>query len=95
MLKIEDLSLTAIDAVAHTTLSEELVSAVGYAARRGYGNYTALRFVTALVITDNLRHTAQWSTILRKIEDLKIEADVAALESARWVNPVEGEVEGS
>lgn len=79
-MKIEDLSLIAIDQGTHQTTSEEIVRAVAWAARRGWGNYTAMRFVTALVMTDNLRHTEKWPEVMKKIDDLKIAADLANLE---------------
>lgn len=74
-MKIEDLSLISIDGQAHLTTSEQVVSAAAWAARRGWGNYTALRFVTALVMTDTLRHTNKWPEVMKKINDLKIAAD--------------------
>lgn len=91
-MKIEDLSLISIDGQTHLTTSEEIVRAVAWAARRGWGNYTAHRFVTALVMTDNLRHTNRWPEVMKKIDDLKVAADLAALEVH---GHVEGEIEGS
>jgi len=92
-MKIEELSLIAIDGQRHLVTSENVVAAVAYAVRRGYGNVTAYRFVTALVMTDQLRGPlGQWPVVLKKIRDLGLDADLAALEIGETIT---GEIEGS
>lgn len=86
-MKVNELTLYMIDSERHLTTSEEIVAAVAYAARDGWSNTTAYRFVTALVMTDNLRNYVVWPVVIRQIKDLGIAADLAALE-------VEGSVTG-
>jgi hypothetical protein len=88
----EDLSLLMIDNQRHLTTSEDIVSAVAWAARRGWGDFTCYRFVTALVMTDNLRQSRkdQWKIVMKKISDLQIAGELAALEKGyRITGPIE------
>lgn len=86
-MKIEDLTLTEIDGAAGPAASPEIVRASAYAARRGWGNRTCYRFVVALIVTNQLRHPdlSQWDAILKKIENLQIQDDLAALMDNRVV----------
>lgn len=89
-MKIEDLTLTMIDGQRHLTTSDQIVTAVAYAARRGFSNVTCSRFVTALVMTDMLRDAFQWPFVLKKIDELRIELELAALKDNRVVTgPIE------
>ena len=87
-MKIEDLSLAAIDGQRHLTTSDEIVRAVAYAARRGYGNVSCYRFVTAVMMLE--APIDVWPQVLKKIDDLKTEIELAALMSDRVVS---GEIE--
>jgi hypothetical protein len=94
-MKVEELSLVGIG--AHlikdpVTVNRMVVAAVAWAARRGWGNHTAYLFLTALVMTDTLRHQDQWPVVMRKLQDLKYEKELAELEVGMTV---EGEIEGS
>ena len=92
-MKIEDLSLVRIDGMAHLTISHDLVAAAAFAARAGYGDVTARRFVTALVMTDKLkgRDRRAWGEVLKAVANLVIEGEIAALEDGRVIS---GELNG-
>ncbi len=73
-MQTDDLTLTSIDSVRHLTTSEEVVKAVAFAVRVGHQNHTAYRFVTALVMTDNLADRTDWPKVLLRVMDLEREA---------------------
>lgn len=68
------LSLAAIDGMRHLATSEEIVSAVAFAARAGHGNRTAYRFVTVLVMENALTAPARWGELLRMVMELEAQA---------------------
>lgn len=72
-MDIDDLTLTSIDAHRHLTTSEAVVSAVAFAARRGHSDVTAYRFVTVLVMLDQLQPRKWWARTLGVVRDLEIE----------------------
>lgn len=84
-MRVEELTLISIGEHMHSTISKDVVTAVGYAARIGWGDTTCRAFVTALVMTDTLEHPAMWPSVLNKIKNLKIESDLAALEDGRVI----------
>jgi len=84
-MQIEDLKLTMIDNMAHLTISHDLVAAAAYAARRGYGDWTARRFVVALVMTDTLLGREKWHAVLRQVANLQMEADLGSLNEGKTV----------
>lgn len=88
-MNIDELSLPMIADQMRLTTNREIVKAVAkavaYAARLGWADTTCFAFVTALVMTDNLRNPGQWPVVLRKISDLKIAADLASLKEDRMV----------
>jgi len=86
----DDLTLTAIDAQRHLAASPEIVSAVCYAAKIGFGSATCWRFVTALVMTDRLGLPPSWPRVLRAVKDLQLDEQIKELESGR---PVVGNIE--
>jgi hypothetical protein len=71
MISIEDLSLTSIDGIRHTTTSESIVAAVVFAAKLGHSTRTAYRFVTALVMVNALDDISQWEDVLRQVVTLE------------------------
>lgn len=89
-MKIEELTLSMIDGQRHLTASEDIVSAVAFAARLGWGDVTCYRFVTALVMTDSLQDSSKWRPVLRRIDNLKSTAELAAIKDNRVVT---GEIE--
>jgi hypothetical protein len=89
-MRVHELTLSAIDAQRHLAASPEIVAAVAYAAGQGYGGATCYRFVTALVMTDQLRDRGDWRNVLLKIKDLQLDEQIAELEAGR---PVVGNVE--
>lgn len=72
----DELTLTSIDAMRHLATSQDMVTAVAFAARSGHDNTTCYRFVTALVMTDQLTNRFGWLDVLRRVK--KLEADVYA-----------------
>jgi hypothetical protein len=90
MLKIEDLKLRMIDDHARLVIGDKLVAAIAYAARRGWGNVSCRRFVTALVMMDALKDSGQWPAVLKKIDELKAAEEIFALRNDRVVT---GEIE--
>jgi hypothetical protein len=84
-VKIEDLTLAMIASQMHLTTSRDIVAAVVWAARLGWADTTCYAFVTALVMTDTLQEVFQWPLVLKKIENLKIAADLAALEAGKVI----------
>lgn len=85
-MDIDDLTLNMIGAQMHLTTSREIVKAVAWAARLGWADVTCQAFVTALVMTDTLTDRSQWPTTIRKIQDLKIASDLAALEEGKTIS---------
>lgn len=79
-MEIDDLTLTSIDAHAHLAISQDVLVAVAWHARRGFSDQTTYRFISAVVMTDSLRHSERWPDICRRIQKLRIDADIAALE---------------
>lgn len=71
-MKLEDLNLTQIDGMRHLVVSEDVVEAVGLAIRAGYGSTTAYRFVTALVMLDQLNKRGRWGEILRAVRRMEL-----------------------
>jgi hypothetical protein len=90
-MKIEDLTWTVINEPAGSTISAEVVKAVAFGARLGFGDATVARFLIALVQTDTLKSEQDWPDVLRKVRDLTIAREVEALKADRVVT---GEVEG-
>jgi hypothetical protein len=68
---IEDLTLAAIDGMRHLVTSEQVVNAAAFAARAAYDDVMAYRFVTALVMTNNLERRSEWRTVLRHLAELE------------------------
>lgn len=89
-MEIDDLTLHTIAHHMSPTVNREIVEAVAYAARIGWADTTCHAFVAALVMTDNLTTPSEWPYVLRKISDLKIAADLAALEAGKTITrPIE------
>jgi hypothetical protein len=84
-VEIEDLTLAMIASQMHLTTSRGIIAAVAWAARLGWADITCYAFVTALVMTDNLATPSEWSYVIRKISDLKIASDLAALEASKVI----------
>jgi hypothetical protein len=89
-MKIEELTWSVINDPSGTTTSPEIIRAVAFAARLGYGDTTCTRFLIALVQSETLKDTSAWPDVLRKVRDLQIKVELAALESGRVVT---GEIE--
>ena len=89
-MNTEELSLYAIDSHRPIVVSPEIVCAVAFAARLGWSERTTYRFVTAVVLTDNLRDRGLWPEIMRKVKNLQVNADLAALEIGQ---DVRGDIE--
>lgn len=71
-VQIEELTLAAIDGMRHLVTSERVVGAAAFAARAGYDDVMAYRFVTALVMTNNLdRPGWRWELTLRTLAELE------------------------
>lgn len=70
-MDVKELTLTSIDGHRHLTLSQDLVTAVAYAARSGYDDTTCYRFVSALVMTDKLFDHFAWLDVLKHIKRLE------------------------
>lgn len=81
----EELTLISVGSHMHLIIGGELTSAVAYAARRGKGDVTCRAFATALAMTDTLTVRTAWPDVLRKIEELQVANDVAALEVGKVV----------
>lgn len=85
-MNIGDLSLRSIDGMRHMTTSDEIVTAVAFAARAGHSNVTAYRFVTALTVCDALKGGSpsdpKWQAILKTVMDLERAAKEADEQSA-------------
>lgn len=69
----DDLTLTSIDGQRHLTTSEEIIHAAAFPIRLGHTVQTTYRFVTAVVMLDELRSQRAWPTILRRVLDLQTE----------------------
>lgn len=82
---IDELTLTMIASHMHLTIGNPMVAAIAYAARLGWSDVTCRAFVTALIMTNTLTDQSQWPVVLRKVQDLKIEADLAALEDGKTI----------
>ena len=83
-MDVGELTLTEVSDQMRRTTTMEIVAAM-YAARIGWSNTTCCEFVAALVLTDNLRNRDQWPVVLKKISDLMIERDLAALNDGRVI----------
>jgi len=84
-VKIEDLTLSAVDVGKHAAVSEEVVTAVAFAAKMGYGPATCHRFVSALVVTNTLLDMIEWAAVLRKVRDLQLDEQIKELEAGRGI----------
>lgn len=84
-MDIDDLSLVSISQHMHLTIGAKIVEAVAWAARLGWSDVTCRAFVTALVMTDTLGDRGHWPTVIKKISDLKIAADLASLKAGRVI----------
>lgn len=70
-MKVNDLTLPAIDCMRHLTTSWDIVRAVSFAACAGHSNRTSYRFVTALVMTDTLEWPQYWPETLKTVMELE------------------------
>lgn len=64
-------SLAAIDSMRHLSTSEDIVAAVAFAARAAHSDRTAYRFVTLLVVRDELTDRSAWADTLRDLMELE------------------------
>lgn len=70
-MDVRELTLTSIDNHRHLTVSQDLVTAIAYAARSGCDDTTCYRFVTALVMTDSLTDHFKWLDVLKHTKRLE------------------------
>lgn len=84
-MQIAELDLDTIDIEKAGTITHPMVVAVAYATRKGYGPWTARRFVAALVLTNSEVNTKDWAAVLKRVVDLQIEGEIAALETGHTV----------
>ena len=87
-MDVGELTLPMIDEHRHLVTSGQVVSAVAYAVRKGYGDVTAYRFATALVMIDRLESYGQWPAVLQMLGNLKLTQDLNAL-NAGAVAPID------
>lgn len=73
----DELTLASIDNQRHLATSIEMVSAVAFAARAGYTDRIAYRFVTALVMTNTLGSGIRWPEVLSVVAELTREEERA------------------
>jgi hypothetical protein len=66
-------SLTSVDSMRHLATSEDIVKAVAFAARAGHNDVTCYRFVSLVVMMDDLDYPFGWPVILRQV--MKLEED--------------------
>lgn len=72
-MDLEELTLLSIDTHRHLAVSQDLVTAIAFAARSGYDDTTCYRFVSALVMTNRLYDHFAWLDVLKYVKRLESE----------------------
>ena len=72
-MDVRELTLASIDNHRHLAMSQDMVTAVAFAARSGYDDTFCYRFVSALVMTGQLydRTRGEWVRTLHHIKRLE------------------------
>lgn len=72
-MDVHELTLTSIDNHRHLAISQDLVTAIAFGARSGYDDTFCYRFVSALVMTDQLfdRTRGGWLDVIKHIKRLE------------------------
>lgn len=76
-MNVNELTLASIDGHRHLAISQDLVTAVAFAARSGYDDTFCYRFVSALVMTDQLHDSTRggWLDVLKHIRRLEAQEE--------------------